>query len=109
MEWRVITDPTVLFQTLINCIDEESGQSNNLPKASPQAVADLLMDDLPEEDVQTRGMQRLAANTINDLSIALRAIAGGSFPDASTLAANGAWKEFTERLQGIARKALPSA
>lgn len=40
------------------------------------------------------------------LITALRAIAGGSFPGASTLAINGDWKSFVEALQGIAKKAV---
>jgi hypothetical protein len=37
---------------------------------------------------------------------ALRAIAGGSFPGASTLAVNGDWKSFVETLQSIAKAAV---
>lgn len=41
-----------------------------------------------------------------DLIIALNKIASGSFQDASTLALNGSWQAFVERLQNIAKGAI---
>lgn len=65
-----ITDATELF-TALGKVYECDGGFEDMPRCSAKALADLLDDDDPNEDIQFRAMYRLASTTIEALAAAL--------------------------------------
>lgn len=65
----MITDPTQLFQALANCLDPESNKVSDLPAASTKAIYELLEDDQPDEMIEIRAMNALAAKRLRELNL----------------------------------------
>jgi len=65
-----ITDPTQLF-TALGKVYEYDGGFEDMPRCSAKALAELMGDDDPSDDIQFRAMYRLASTTIETLAAAL--------------------------------------